>query len=350
MRQSDRLPVLIDFGAVKEIAVQLESIADTPPATTVGKLGYAPPEQLQTGEVYPNSDIYALGVTAVVLMTGRKPQELLDRTTMTWRWELLPPTLSLGVSNLLKKMTAPRPNNRYQSAIEVSQALRAWGGITATTKTAKKYQQIKQTKFNSAIHTTSPIGNNLSYLPLIGATMGFFVIFGFFFLFAAMLPTKPPRNPPPVESTPTSKPNLTNNNSIPKSTPSITSTPTLPPTNTSEFLNLKIGEKTTREGYLKANQTITYTISTQQGQLLSTSVVGQGVEMTLFAPNLIPINSQAKQVKQWQGEIPLGGQYAIELSLQPGISETNYKFDILLTDPQPSPEPSPSFNPSPSEF
>lgn len=355
LRQSDRLPVLIDFGAVKEIAAQLDSIADTPPATTVGKLGYAPPEQLQTGEVYANSDIYALGVTAVVLMTGRKPQELLDRSSMTWRWELLPPTLSLGVSNLLKKMTAPRPNNRYQSAIEVSQALRAWGGITATTKTVKKSAQIRPTKLDSVIDTTSPIGNSLSYLPLIGATMGFFVIFGFFFLFVAMLPTKSQRKSDRIEITPTSEPKLSSNNSTP--IPSITPTPTDRPISTSEFLNLTLGEKTTKEGYLKANQTITYTISTQQGQILSTSVSGQGVVMTLLAPNLVPINSQAKQVQQWEGELPLSGQYAIELSLQPGISETNYKFDLLLTNPQPAtpsaspePTPEPSFNPLPSPF
>lgn len=351
-RQSDRLPVLIDFGAVKEKAVQLDSIADSPAATTVGKIGYAPPEQLQTGEVYPNSDIYALGVTAVVLMTGRKPQELLDRTTMTWRWELLPPTLSLGVSNLLKKMTAPRPNNRYQSAIEVSQALRAWGGITTTTKTAKKSQLIRSTKLDSVVDTTSPIGNSLSYLPLIGATMAFFVIFGFFFLFVAMLPTKSQKQSDPVKTIPTAKPTFNSSNSIPKSTPSITSTPTLQPTNTSEFLNLTLGEKTTKEGYLEANQTITYTISIQQGQLLSTSVTGAGVVMTLIAPNLVPINSQAKQVQQWEGELPLSGQYSIELSLQPGISETNYKFDIQLNNPQPttpstSPEPSLNSLPSP---
>ncbi len=87
LRQSDRLPVLIDFGVVKELATRIQSPDTVRQSTTVGKLGYAPTEQMQTGRAYPNSDLYALAVTAVVLLTGREPQELFDETTMTWRWQ-----------------------------------------------------------------------------------------------------------------------------------------------------------------------------------------------------------------------------------------------------------------------
>jgi len=71
--------VLIDFGVVKELANRLQS-ANTSQATTVGKWGYAPSEQIQTGRAYPSSDLYALAVAAVVLLTGREPQELFDET------------------------------------------------------------------------------------------------------------------------------------------------------------------------------------------------------------------------------------------------------------------------------
>ncbi|MER3478286.1 MAG: hypothetical protein C4287_19760 [Leptolyngbya sp. ERB_1_2] len=78
------LPVLIDFGAVKEAASHWPIISTI---TRVGKVGYAPPEQLQTGNVSPHSDLYALGATCLVLLTGREPQTLLDSQTLEWRWQ-----------------------------------------------------------------------------------------------------------------------------------------------------------------------------------------------------------------------------------------------------------------------
>ncbi|MEM6427432.1 MAG: serine/threonine-protein kinase, partial [Cyanobacteria bacterium P01_D01_bin.128] len=74
LRSSDRLPVLIDFGVVKEVVTRIQLPETATQATTVGKLGYAPSEQMQTGRAYPSSDLYALAVTAVVLLTGKEPQ------------------------------------------------------------------------------------------------------------------------------------------------------------------------------------------------------------------------------------------------------------------------------------
>lgn len=79
LRDSDSKPVLIDFGVVKELATRLQSPEMTTPVTTVGKLGYAPSEQMQTGRAYASSDLYALAVTAIVLLTGKKHQNYLMR-------------------------------------------------------------------------------------------------------------------------------------------------------------------------------------------------------------------------------------------------------------------------------
>ena len=117
------LPVLIDFGAVKE-ATSHWPLISTP--TRVGKVGYAPPEQLQTGKVYPNSDLYALAATALVLLTGREPQTLLDSRTLTWNWE---PYAKVGdeLAMVLRRMLAVYPGDRYQSADEVLQDLHSFG-------------------------------------------------------------------------------------------------------------------------------------------------------------------------------------------------------------------------------
>jgi serine/threonine-protein kinase len=127
LRLSDGMPVLIDFGGVKQVAATVESLFaeanGTPaPATRIGKLGYAPVEQMQMGIVSPHSDLYALAATVLVLLTGKEPHQLLDTQTLHWNWRgecSLSPNLSL----VLDKMLAQQPSQRYSSAREVMLAL-----------------------------------------------------------------------------------------------------------------------------------------------------------------------------------------------------------------------------------
>lgn len=127
LRSSDGMPVLIDFGGVKQVAATVESLFaeanGTPaPATRIGKLGYAPVEQMQMGVVSPHSDLYALAATVLVLLTGKEPHQLLDSQTLNWNWRAecsLSPNLSL----VLDKMLAQQPSQRYSSAREVMLAL-----------------------------------------------------------------------------------------------------------------------------------------------------------------------------------------------------------------------------------
>jgi len=127
LRLSDGMPVLIDFGGVKQVAATVKSLFaeanGTPaPATRIGKLGYAPVEQMQMGIVSPHSDLYALAATVLVLLTGKEPHQLLDTQTLHWNWRAecsLSPNLSL----VLDKMLAQQPSQRYSSAREVMLAL-----------------------------------------------------------------------------------------------------------------------------------------------------------------------------------------------------------------------------------
>ncbi|MEG4454511.1 serine/threonine-protein kinase [Microcoleus sp. N9_A1] len=127
LRSSDGMPVLIDFGGVKQVAATVESLfaeanGTLAPATRIGKLGYAPVEQMQMGIVSPHSDLYALAATVLVLLTGKEPHQLLDSHTLNWNWRgecSLSPNLSL----VLDKMLAQQPSQRYSSAREVMLAL-----------------------------------------------------------------------------------------------------------------------------------------------------------------------------------------------------------------------------------
>ena len=122
-RNTDGLPVLIDFGGVKQLAtvVQQQVSHDGVP-TRLGKAGYAPEEQMESGQVSPSADLYALAVTALVLLTGQGPDVLYDRYTQRWRWQDYV-SISPRLATVLERMLAPRVGDRYSSATAVAQAL-----------------------------------------------------------------------------------------------------------------------------------------------------------------------------------------------------------------------------------
>ncbi|BAY13967.1 serine/threonine-protein kinase [Calothrix sp. NIES-2098] len=129
LRKLDQLPVLIDFGGVKQVVATVASeyyqpgvVGSPAGATLLGKVGFAPPEQMQTGLVSPHSDLYALAATMLVLLTGKQPQELIDTYTLNWQWDR-EVSLSPALGQILNKMLSPRPGDRYQSARQVLEAL-----------------------------------------------------------------------------------------------------------------------------------------------------------------------------------------------------------------------------------
>jgi serine/threonine protein kinase len=108
--------VLIDFGAVKELVHQLEYPSAGFIPVTPGTLGFVPPEQLQ-GQATTASDIYALGMSCLFLLTSCYP----------WDFELIANQLQLPKSLILnpaftcilQKMTALSLSDRYHSVSEV---------------------------------------------------------------------------------------------------------------------------------------------------------------------------------------------------------------------------------------
>ncbi len=124
IRSSDGLPVLIDFGGVKQIAVnaEIQALGNTEALTRLGKVGYAPNEQMQRGTVSPHSDLYALAATCLVLLTGQEPTSLLDPKTMNWQWRRFI-QLSPDLEQIFDRMLQAQPSDRMQSATEVLQAL-----------------------------------------------------------------------------------------------------------------------------------------------------------------------------------------------------------------------------------
>jgi serine/threonine-protein kinase len=115
-RDEDKKLVLIDFGAVKDKVNPVQASTSEQTALTayaIGTPGYAPPEQMAMRPVYA-SDLYAVGVTCVYLLTGKSPKELdYDPTTgeMLWREYV---QISDHFAGVLQKMLDISVRHRYQ--------------------------------------------------------------------------------------------------------------------------------------------------------------------------------------------------------------------------------------------
>jgi len=118
-RQKDGKIVLIDFGAVKEIrSLVLHSGEQMTGTILIGSSGYMPSEQLK-GKPRFNSDIYAVGVTAIQLLTGVLPEEFEEDTEtgeMIWREHA---SISDELAVILEKMVRSHFRDRYQSVKEI---------------------------------------------------------------------------------------------------------------------------------------------------------------------------------------------------------------------------------------
>ena len=116
--------VLIDFGAVKICQDDPDDSTDDSTWTdiSVGTKGFAPPEQIERRPVYA-SDIYALGVTCIYLLTGKSPKKFpYSRSTceMVWQEHV---QVSDHFAKVLNKMLEAAVRYRYQSAREVLKAI-----------------------------------------------------------------------------------------------------------------------------------------------------------------------------------------------------------------------------------
>ncbi len=114
-------PILIDFGSVKQVTETALRMVGMTPATQIHKPGYTPFEQIK-GEAYPNSDLYALAVTLLVLMTGKPPTELYNAHTNAWHWQSLL-KLEGRFENVLQRMLARHTSDRYPTADAVLAAI-----------------------------------------------------------------------------------------------------------------------------------------------------------------------------------------------------------------------------------
>ncbi|AFY49639.1 serine/threonine protein kinase [Nostoc sp. PCC 7524] len=363
LRDSDAKPVLIDFGVVKDLATRLQSPESAMPVTTVGKLGFAPSEQMQTGRAYPSSDLYALAVTAIVLLTGKEASELFDEHQLTWNWQKLVVVNPL-FAQIINRMLSHSPSDRYQRAIDVAQALQILDQSRAsvslpnvsrlqTIAVGRRPDDIPPTppaapqKPNPAIppsHSSSILDNPLA-LGAIGSAVVILAGFGSWALVSSLRShsSNSPDETPPPQTFPS--PVVTGGTTF-EPTP----TPTPEPVIINKRLNLGASNIATVEDTLQANQIIQYSFFGEAGDKLTTAVdQSDGITLTVLSPNQQAIDSSAQQVTNYVGTLPNTGRYTIQLTLADGITASDYSLNVVLEKPlTPIPTPTPTFTLTPT--
>jgi len=386
LRNRDRLPVLIDFGVVKEVVTRVQMSDATYHATTVGKPGYAPSEQMQSGRAYPSSDLYSLAVTAIVLLSGREPQDIFDDVNLTWYWHQYA-DVSPSLAQVLDKATSYRPGDRYQSVSEMAQALGAGGnpstvqaspplapGAAAaasqmrTVAVGRPYQSttIAGPDTPQTHRPTAPPavleedGGSIWENPLaVGAlALGLAIVAGLggWGLVNALNRPAPDPDVPQIEIDP-DRPTTT---PTPDPDPDPTPEPDPEPVEFTQNLDIRTGESTTVEGSVRANETVNYIVNGQEGETLLAQLEGEGVLLTVLAPNGNPPDRRARRVLGWTGTLEFTGEYIIQLRPVEGVEQSDYSLAVSLsagsdpeapTDPEePEPEePTEPEEPEPEE-
>ncbi|NEP18382.1 MAG: serine/threonine protein kinase [Leptolyngbya sp. SIO4C1] len=367
LRRSDQMPVLIDFGVVKEVVTRLQHDG-TEMATTVGKVGYAPSEQMQTGRAYPNSDLYSLAVTAVVLLTGKEPQALFDDVNLAWTWQQHT-QVSPELAQVLNRALSYRPGDRYQSVSQMAQALSGQAAVAPSaapgapappkppTAAAPPLSEMRTVAVGRPAPSTRPQPTRTAAQPpvpearsgllenpwavtgigavsAIVAGMGGWAVVNYL--------SEPATPTPTITPMPTATP-----------TPTPTDDPSPPqpqPTEYNQALTLGPGDSQTVEGTLRGGDTINYSVSAEAGQILAATLRGEGVLLSVLDPSGELVADDASRRFRWRGPLESDGDYIIQLSPVQGLSRSDYALDVeLLAAPEPDEPDQPSQPDEPDE-
>ncbi|MCC3408036.1 MAG: protein kinase [Microcoleus sp. PH2017_10_PVI_O_A] len=209
IRQSDQKPVLIDFGAVKEaIATTITSSGSPQISIAIGTRGFMSSEQAAGRPVY-SSDLFATGLTAIYLLTGKQPQDIeTNNYTGEFLWKQYAPQVSPTLAIILDKVTSAHSCDRYTTAREMLQALQS--------QTSQVHQIIRPTIADIPENIQQPTVisvapsklGNIQQTLLLGSFIATAIIAGFWITkqpeqSASSNPTSTPVAPTPSIASPT---------------------------------------------------------------------------------------------------------------------------------------------------
>ena len=124
---------IMDFGIAKSLEGGTKL---TQTGIALGTAGYLAPEQIQGGSVDPRTDIFAFGVVAYELVTGKRPFQGASLSNVLYQILNDEPTqpsdlagdCSPELETIILKCMAKNPDERFQSIREILDALRSVTG------------------------------------------------------------------------------------------------------------------------------------------------------------------------------------------------------------------------------
>ena len=198
-------PYISDFGIAKLTQAQAGNVTGS---AIIGTPAYMAPEQAQGIEVDGRSDIYALGIILFEMLTGKQPYEADTPMAVAIKHITDPvpqirqtnPKLPEGMETIIQKAMAKNKNDRFASAIEMTNALRE---VARNVTTKLAVPPTLKSNTTSAVPTVKadvkalPQKRSFNALFVIAPVVAIAVLAGGFFLFNGT-------RTPPVTETPAS--------------------------------------------------------------------------------------------------------------------------------------------------
>jgi serine/threonine protein kinase len=173
----DGIAKIADFGLAKDVT-RNDSTDLTAVGLAMGTPAYMSPEQCMGRKLDGRSDIYALGVTAYLALTGEKPfvgQSSFE--IMTKQREFTPPpprqlnpAIPKDVSDLVMRMLAKAPQDRFKDAEDCRQAWIDLGNRLGFMRTGGSGQGMNDS-VRMASELTKPRGGPSAPLPAMPVPM-----------------------------------------------------------------------------------------------------------------------------------------------------------------------------------
>ena len=157
IRKRDGLPVLIDFGAVKEAMNTVVNVpGNSAQSMVIGTPGFMSSEQAGGRPTYA-SDLYSLGLTAVFLLTGKMPQELeTDARSGELLWRRYAPDIHSNLAMVLDQAIRFNPRDRFATATAMLNALQSAAAPSEMATVAVSPGGVQQSPNGSTPPITNP--------------------------------------------------------------------------------------------------------------------------------------------------------------------------------------------------
>ncbi|MEO8354916.1 MAG: serine/threonine-protein kinase [Chloroflexota bacterium] len=213
-------PYISDFGIAKLTQAQAGNVTGS---AIIGTPAYMAPEQAQGDNVDGRADIYALGIILFEMVTGKQPYEADTPMAVAIKHITDPvphilnanPRLPQGMDAIIQKAMAKDRNERYSTAIEMTNALHDLARSDATKLQTKVSPVIKGTVVSKAqvVPPKKAFSPLVVILPVVVITV---IAGGFFFFNGIKTPVKTEAPVINIINTSTSAPAFTET-SVPES-------------------------------------------------------------------------------------------------------------------------------------